>query len=135
VKWNALLAPTQVQLVDLLQLFRAFPIDVGLRRIAIIFSLWDKVAAEGRSPEEFLGEQLPLLDQYLRSGADGWIWQVYGVSAQGGDYETDNEEPTPTQRARIDELKALDKPSMRINVISGTTVSHDLTEPIAWLMS
>jgi hypothetical protein len=60
---------------------------------------------------------------------------VYGVSAQGGDYETDNEKPSPTQLERINELKALDEPSLRIKVVSENTVSNDLTEPIAWLMS
>ena len=134
VKWHPKFATTQVKLVDMLQLFRAPPINIGLRRIAIILSLWDKVAVEGRSPEDFLTEKLPLLSQYLHSGADGWIWRVYGVSAQGGDYEKENETPTPGLRAAIDTLIAFDVPSKRISVVSGSTVSHDLTEPIAWLL-
>lgn len=135
VPWDPRLAPTQVQLVDLLQLFRIPPIHIGARRVAVILSAWDKVIVEGRSPESFLAEQLPLLDQYLRSGADDWIWEVYGVSAQGGDYEEDNKEMTPDQRAKINGLKALDKASERIRVVSGAAESHDLTEPVAWLMA
>jgi hypothetical protein len=135
VPWNPRLSPTEVKLVDLLQLFSSPPIEVGPRRVAIVLSLWDKVEAEGLTPKTFLAQQLPLLDQYLRSTTDGWTWQVYGVSAQGGDYETDNEKPTPTQLERINELKALDQPSLRIKVVSENTVSNDLTGPIAWLMS
>ena len=134
VKWHPRFAPTQVQLVDLLQLFRAPPINVGLSRTAIILSLWDRVQIEGHSPEDFLTERLPLLDQYLRSGADGWTWKVYGVSAQGGDYEKENEELTSSQRKAFDELMALDNPSQRTRVVFESTVSNDLTEPIAWLM-
>jgi Double-GTPase 1 len=134
IPWNPRLAPTQVQLVDLLQLLRLPPLVVGFKKIALIMSAWDKVADEHRSPENFVAERLPLLDQYLRSGGDGWIWRVYGVSAQGGDYEEDNKKVTPEERARIDGLKSLDNPSERIRVVSEHTESHDLTEPIAWLV-
>lgn len=135
VPWHPRLAPTQVQLVDLLQLLRSAPLNLGPQRLAIMLSAWDKVVPENRTPEAFLAEWLPLFDQYLRSGADGWTWRVYGVSAQGGDYEADNKEMTDTQRADLEALRTLDQPSMRIKVISEAGVSHDLTEPVAWLMS
>ena len=120
--------------MDLLQLLRLPPLQIGFRRIAIVLSAWDKVADEGRTPEEFLAERLPLLDQYLRSGADNWVWRVYGVSAQGADYEKENEKLSDSQRAKLQELRALDEPSMRIRVVSEGPESRDLTEPIAWLM-
>jgi GTPase SAR1 family protein len=60
VAWAASMAPTQVQLVDLLQLLRSSPLDIGLRKVAIILSAWDKVKPEGlrwtpivRQPELF----------------------------------------------------------------------------------
>ncbi len=135
VAWSPNLAPTQVQIVDLLQLLRLPPLQVRLQRIAIVLSAWDKVADERRTPEEFLREQLPLLDQYLRSGADGWLWRVYGVSAQGADYEKENEKLSDSQLKKLQDLRALDEPSMRIQVVSESSESRDLTEPIAWLMS
>lgn len=134
VPWHPRLAPTQVQLVDLLQLLRLPPLDVGPRRLAVMLSAWDKVAPEGRTPEAFLSERLPLFDQYLRQGADGWTWRVYGVSAQGGDYEQDSQEATNSLRAEIEALRAMDQPSARIRLVTEREESHDLTESIAWLM-
>lgn len=135
VKWEPRIAPTQIQLVELLQLLRQPPLSVGFRRVAIVLSAWDKVEDEGRSPELFLEERLPLLKQYLESNADGWEWQVYGVSAQGGDYEKEDERFTGSKLEKLNELKALDEPSMRIKVVSNTSSSSDLTEPISWLMN
>ena len=123
ISWHPRLAPTQVQIVDLLQLLRTPPLDIGPRRLALMLSAWDKVAAEGRTPAAFLGERLPLLDQYLRQRADGWTWRVWGVSAQGGDFATE-----------ADVLRAKDVPSTRIRLVDERTESHDLTEPLAWLM-
>ena len=134
VAWSPSLSPTQVQIVDFLQLLRLPPLEVSCRRIAIGLSAWDKVADEGRSPEAFLAERLPLLDQYLRSGADDWLWRIYGVSAQGADYEKENENLSGSQLAKLQELRALDEPSMRIRVVSDGSESRDLTEPLAWLM-
>jgi hypothetical protein len=133
--WSPSLSPTQVKIVELLQLLCLSPLQIRFRRIAIVLSAWDKVADEGRTPEEFLAERLPLLDQYLRSGADNWIPRVYGVSAQGADYEKENEKLSDTQLAKLQQLRALDEPSMRIRVLSQGSESRDLTEPIAWLMS
>jgi Double-GTPase 1 len=135
VPWSPTLSPTQIKIVDLLQLLCLPPLQIGFRRIAIVLSAWDKVAEDGRTPEEFLTERLPLLDQYLRSGADKWIWRVYGVSAQGADYEKENEKLSGTPLAKLQQLRALDEPSMRIRVLSQGSESRDLTEPIAWLMS
>jgi hypothetical protein len=135
VPWTPNLAPTQIQLVELLQLLRQSPLNVGFKRLAVIMSAWDKVEDEGRQPHQFLSERLPLLRQYLDSGADSWDWTVYGVSAQGGDYEKEDERLTGRDLTRLNELKALDEPSMRIKVVSNGSISSDLTEPIAWLMN
>jgi hypothetical protein len=135
VVWAPRLAPTQIQLVELLQLFRLAPLNVQTSRIAIVLSAWDKVESEGKQPEPFLAERLPLLKQYLEAGADKWQWKVYGVSAQGGDYEKEGEPLLGAKLARLIDLKALEEPSMRIRVVSGSSVSSDLTEPIAWLLS
>ncbi len=131
--WNAREAPTQVQLVDLLQLCRLQPLDIDTKRVSIILSAWDKVAIELRTPQQFLRERLPLLYQYLTIG-NVWDWRVFGVSAQGGDYIRDDKPPTPEELAKVEELRNLDDPVRRISVISDVDHAHDLTEPLAWLL-
>ena len=132
VAWHPRAAPTQVQLVDMLQLLRSQPIDIGPRRLAIMMSVWDKVRDEGRTPAAYLAEKMPLLDQYLRHNADQWIYEVYGISAQGGDY--DAAEPSAKKSEEAEALRQRDQASTRVDVVQGTKHSHDLTEPLAWLM-
>lgn len=133
VDWHPRLAPTQVQALDLIQSLRCPPLDVGPRRLAVMLSAWDKAAEEGLDPVAFLHAKLPLLAQYLTNNADDWDWRVYGVSAQGGDYDPAEDEQEPSRSA--DELRELDIPSDRILIVGPTHSSHDLTEPLAWLMS
>lgn len=135
VEWTPRHSPTQVQLVDILQSLRTPPLDVGPRRLSVMLSAWDKAEAERLTPDEYLNVKLPLLNQYLRSGADAWEYRVYGVSAQGGDYDP---VPAKDQPERVNQaaeaLRALDRASERIQVVHGSQRSHDLTEPLAWLM-
>lgn len=132
VAWHPRLAPTQVQLVDLLQLLRVAPLDVGHRRLAIMLSAWDKASGEGLSPQAYLEKKLPLLAQYLRSSPDRWTSRVYGLSAQGGDY--DPIDPRAALNPDAEKLRNLDHPSTRIRLVADGKESHDLTEPLAWLM-
>ncbi len=131
VPWHPCLAPTQVQLVELLQSLRQKPLDCGPRRLAVMVSAWDKAAGEKKEPEPFLEEKLSLLHQYLSNGRDGWTWRAYGVSAQGGEYDSTQEGAAP--KAEAEALREQDVPSKRIRLVHGTTESHDLTEPFEWL--
>ena len=131
--WQPGLSPTQVPLVDILQLLRMPPLDAGLRRLAIMLSAWDTVRAEGVLPAGYLKSRLPLLDQYLRRSADGWVYRVYGVSAQGGEY--DSVEEDAARMAKAEELRGLDHPSSRIQLLGPIPETNDLTEPLAWLMA
>jgi len=97
-----------------------------------MISAWDKAEGEGLDPKAFLSAKLPLLDQYLKSNRDGWNWRVYGVSAQGGEYDQDKNGTTP--RAEAARLRELDRPSERIKLVFGDSRTHDLTEPLEWLM-
>ena len=133
VSWSPRLAPTQVQLVDLLQLLRASPLDVGRRRLAVMLSAWDKARDEGLAPADYLKAKLPLLDQYLRRGSDGWDYRIYGLSAQGGDYDRVGKDVRKVPDA--EELRNLDRPSTRIQLLGPVPETHDLTEPLAWLMA
>lgn len=131
VDWSPDKAPTQVQLVDLLQSMQTEPLDVGPRRLAIILSAWDKAVGRGFSPEEYLAKRMPLLDQFLEHGLDSrWERRVYGVSAQGGDYDDDK-----TMLPDADRLREIDVPSKRISVVYAEGTTNDLTEPLQWLLT
>jgi len=132
--WVAKFAPTQVQVVDLLQMLRTPPLDVGPRRLAIVLSAWDKVAPEGMTPSGLLHERMPLLRQYLSNSDHAYAWRVFGVSAQGGDYEPLPEAKAEWSPEKVEALLQLDKASDRIQIVADRAASHDLTEPIAWLM-
>ena len=132
VDWKPALAPTQVQLVDILQMLQCGALNVGPRRVAVMLSAWDKVAGEKVNPETFFDTRLPLLAQYLRQSSNGWTMRVYGISAQGGDYEDASSKET---KDSADVLRNLDKASERIKLVDGRSGGHDLTEPIAWLVA
>lgn len=133
VQWHPRLAPTQVQLVDMLQLLRRPPIDAGPRRLAVMLSAWDKASGEVLSPQAYLEAKLPLLAQYLRRNVDGWTVNVYGVSAQGGEYDLVGVGSGGHPEAET--LRQLDVPATRIRLVAERHETHDLTEPLAWLMA
>jgi hypothetical protein len=133
-EWSPRLAPTQAQLVDNLQLLAGPVLSSGMGRLAVLLSAWDTVSDEGLTPAAFLATRLPLLDQYLREGADGWTYKLWGVSAQGGEYENPEKPFAAGERAGLDRILSLDRPIDRITVVSEHAESRDLTEPIAWLL-
>lgn len=133
VPWSPHLAPTQVKAVGLLTLLTERPLDCGPRRLAVMFSAWDKASGEGLSPSEFLRQKLPLLHQYLFTNPNQWDTRVFGVSAQGGDYDEVKVGAQATRSAEL--LRELDNPSARIELRDATSKSHDLTIPLAWLLS
>ena len=132
IPWHPRFAPTQVQLIDLLQSLQRHPLDIGPRRLAVILSAWDTAMGEGLSPKDYLGRHLPLLEQYLNHGHDdGWEFRIYGVSAQGGKYD----EVDAVASEDADRMRAMDVPSHRILVVDGEAIANDLTTPIHWLLS
>lgn len=130
--WHPKDAPTAVQVVEMLQMLRCDALRAPARRTAIVLSAWDKVQDEGLTPEAFLARDLPLLDQYLRQGSDGWQFRIYGLSAQGGDYEREGEADDPDHQARVAAIREIEDASSRIRLLS-PGLSTDLTEPIAWV--
>lgn len=131
VKWKPEFSPTQVQLVDMLRCLQAPPFEVGPRKLAVILSAWDKVENDGVSPERYLELHLPLLHQYLAHGLSAdWAHRTFGVSAQGAEYDDINSAPSP----EADRMRDIEIPSKRIKVVVGGVTSHDLTEPVNWLL-
>jgi len=124
VPWSASLAPTQVKLVELLQFAVSRKGRKAPFRLAVIVSAWDKLTALNQSPEVWLKHQFPLLHQVLISRASEIPSVVFGLSAQGGEYASNNVDP-------LSELV----PMKRIQLV-GSCVSqkHDITEPVKWLM-
>lgn len=131
VDWSPHLAPTQVQVVELLQFLMSGDLFIGPRRLAVLISAWDEVEGDGLDPEEVLATKLPLLEQYLRNGRDPWTWRVWGVSAQGGVYEDQDKNEHLEATAT---LREFDRPSDRIKVVDGKSVSTDITLPLDWLI-
>lgn len=133
ITWDARFAPTQVQLVDLLRCLQEAPLHVGPRKLAIALSAWDLAEGDKKTPEKYLELHLPLLHQYIKHGLDpSWSVQVYGISAQGAEYDGDAKDDKPNEGAK--RMREKDVPSERIKVVTGETSSHDLTEPLFWLL-
>jgi len=122
--WDIEKAPTQVQLVELLQFLKGQPHFQPPFRLAIAISAWDLVSASKVTPENWVKEQLPLLSQFLASNRGAFEAGFYGISAQGGKYEG----------AEAAALQSKN-PAKRIEVVgSGIRNKHDITEPLLWLM-
>ena len=131
VDWSPGVAPTQVQLTDLLESMQSTALDVGPRRLAIILSAWDKAAGRKLTPDEYLAKRMPLFSQFLKHGLDPrWEVRIYGVSAQGGDYDDDEKTKSP----EASRLRKIDLASERIQVTYAGADPHDLTEPLQWLL-
>lgn len=131
IQWQARFAPTQVQLVDLLRCLQEGPLNVGPRKLSVVLSAWDLAEGERKTPEKYLEAHLPLLHQYLHYGlSTTWQFKIYGVSAQGGEYDGDQDAPcSDAQR-----MRDLDVASHRIKVQASDSTSNDLTEPLFWLL-
>jgi hypothetical protein len=120
--WDPKHASPQSKVVDLLQLvLKARPNQPT--RIAIVISAWDLVADEGANPESWLSRRAPLLSQFLEAHKLLRPYQIYGVSAQGQDYES-----------HTAELREIVRASDRLKVAVGNQTNRDLTLPIRWLV-
>jgi len=126
--WDPTDAPTQVILVDILQSLSRLPLCNNARNLVVVISAWDKAAEMGQTPEQFIEFNLPLLYQYLRCSGDFTQFNIFGVSALGGD---------PKLPADSERMKAENIPAKRIQVVNSSIElpsKHDLTLPIQWLL-
>jgi hypothetical protein len=122
-EWDPRTAPTQVQLVELLQFIEDFPKTTFPFKIALIISAWDLLDALGMSPEEWVKKELPLLHQYLFTNQNLFPYKIFGVSAQGWSYKDDE--------AKVSACK---EPADRIIIKCDGYNGKDLTKPVAWIM-
>ena len=122
-EWRADLAPTQIQLVDLLQILLRLNTSRPLCLVVVV-SAWDQIGRKIK-PENWVKNELPLLWQFLVSNSHDVKSTYFGISAQGGDLKKDG-----------NKLKEIDTPSERIEVVpSSNGISHDITLPLRWLMT
>lgn len=119
--WNHKLAPTQVVLVDLLQMI-AYNTSRSMK-LAVIISAWDLVNGNNTiKPSKWIAKSLPLLFQFLNANDTIFTTNYYGISAQGGDYSND-----------ISKLLLI-SPLERILVQTESDKSKDISLPIKWLL-
>jgi hypothetical protein len=117
--------PPQTKVVDLLQqAFWLTPIG-QIKKVVLIISAWDLVEKRVGSPAEWLSSAMPLLDQYLKSNGERFSYRVYGISAQGAEY---NKSTRVTLTDQHD-------PSKRIKVVDKKIVNNNITAPLQWLMN
>jgi len=118
-EWTEKLAPSQVKLVDFLQMLD-YHKPGTIKRIAIIISCWDVVKNE-TDPQHWAKTHVPLLYQYLTANHGLFEIKFFGISSQGGNYEND--------KAKLQQMEPLD----RIQVTDGVTKSNNILGPILWL--
>jgi hypothetical protein len=124
-EWEPKKVPAQVRIVQILSDLLRPPFAPRKRQLVVILSAWDVVASTKLSPPEWLAANMPLVDQFLRTNDESFAVQIYGVSAQG--VSLDNTEAI----GRAAKLP----PSRRISIIGPSESGHDITEPLAWLIS
>lgn len=124
-EWEPKLLPAQVRVVQLLSDLIRQPFTARMRRLAIMISAWDLTRDTSLTPYQWLAAYMPLVDQFLKSNGEYFIYQIYGVSAQGVDLEN---------TTGVDEASRL-TPSMRIQIVGPEEQGNDLTVPLVWLMS
>lgn len=124
-EWEPKQLPAQVRVVQLLSDLIRPPFTARIRRLAIMISAWDLTRDTSLTPCQWLAAYMPLVDQFLRSNGEYFIYKIYGVSAQGVDLEN---------TTGVDEASRL-TPSMRIQIVGPEEQGNDLTVPLVWLMS
>jgi hypothetical protein len=121
VPWEPSLMPSDVRAIDLLQALltqRDAPLP-----LAVVLSAWDCASGE-HPPAAWLAANAPLLVQFLDTHQDELPHTVFGVSAQGFDFN--NLDRTGG------ELTASD-PWDRASVLDCDGASVSLAQPLLWL--
>lgn len=119
--WTENLVPSQVKLVDFLQMVD-FHKPNFIKKISVIISCWDLIDSNSK-PELWCKQELPLLHQYLNSNEQLFKVKYFGVSSQGGSYESEH----------IKENLINKEPLDRIIVTDGLNTSNNILDPILWI--
>jgi len=126
VHWDPTKVSKQAILVDLLQIISHISRNTNLK-LSVIISAWDIVQnvdnliGKKTTPRQWLKENVPLFDQFIHSNPEFYSFNIYGISAQGGDLDEDN-----------NKLLGYAKHSKRIIVQDENEIHNDITQPIKW---
>jgi len=120
VSWHPNLSPTQVQLVDILQMIESRS-AVRPFKLSVIVSAWDLVEHLGQDPQTWVERRLPLLFQFIRANAKVFKSAFYGISALGASKEN------------LEQFHSAFEQAKRIQVNGKGCQLHDLTAPIKWV--
>jgi hypothetical protein len=120
-QWEIALVTAQVRLVDIVQELMVLRNGASLR-LCLVISAWDMSSGE-ISPQDWTWENLPLLAQVLDS-QPGIEWTVFGVSAQGGDFEDEED------RKRLIDIELIDRPI----VAAADGEESNIIAPIRWAL-
>jgi Double-GTPase 1 len=115
------LPPTQVSVIDALQLVCE---ERSRRpsRAAIVVSAWDLV--KDVTPNEWLERECPLVAQYADANA-GWLHlATFGISAQGGKFNT------KSSREKLSKSDALE----RAAIVDGDGTEANVADPVLWIL-
>lgn len=126
-------APTQVMVVDLIQMLSQLMRKLGKRglRIGVVVSAWDTVSAEEQAagPFAYLSSEFPMLGSFLRSAHSRMELKVFGLSIFDGDFDN--------QADFREEFQTKGNPRERGSVVvddvrGAISKTSDLTAPVAW---
>jgi hypothetical protein len=120
--WKADTVPTQVQLVDLMQVTMGFRTNESRLPIAVIVSAWD-LLKDQLAPDDWVRHRLPLLWQFLTTNVQLDV-RYFGISAIGGDLAADQH--------RLAGVRAAGE---RVTVKEVSESGTDLTRPLLHLLS
>lgn len=102
--WYAELACTQARLTDVFQ--ELIRVRGGRHvRLGLVLSAWDSQPGESVSPGEWAERYLPLLIQTLENEPLA-EWDVFGVSAQGGDFHG-------PERPELEKIDVAERPKVQ----------------------
>lgn len=125
-KWIHDEVPTQVRIVEILQIHLDKMNQINLIPIVFVVSAWDTQIKNSISPKKWIETNLPLLHQFLVSNSQRISHEVVGISAQGGDYE--NQE-------NLTEIQNFSEPAERVKVtVDGDSYSTNIAYPIQWII-
>ncbi|WP_139977630.1 TRAFAC clade GTPase domain-containing protein [Nocardioides litoris] len=105
---------TQVVLVDLIQILSK--LHDGPFNLSIVLSAYDTVDHASTSPSAWVEENAPLLAQFLQGNESQVRTRIYGVSAQGGDYDDDAAIEELAERTLLERAFVLDASGQSVGV-------------------
>lgn len=111
-------APQRIKIVDLMQILMN-QVNKNIK-LAVIISAWDSMT-EDVSPQVWIESNLPFISTFIKHNFKEYHY--FGVSAQGGDYESQK-----------DELLNNNDPLKRIIVNDCGVITNNITKPLKWLM-